>query len=516
MMEWLFERIGNEIANPTSVSRSAFRRPPVYGRKVTDGLLGATLILYSKVRYTKIKKVTLRREPLSDTLTLALEGVSGVTWAELTRKHGYETFFHLSGIFELEDGRLILLEKNDTVTISQIETIESKQPGTQYLPLDAGAGDTLERILNETLEELGGEQFFRYSALGQKNCQDFMKNVCESMYSQMGRQNYYLPPDVALFVYQPVEEIAQELPTGTRIFAQAATDVAAAGRAVVSRLSGGGTKSLYGGATDEQFMRATQASYKTNERKIEGLEFIERTPTVTAYLDKESGRLLFSVRGTKSLEDVGNWIPSQVGGLKWGDRYARDKKFVEDILARYPDKEADITGHSLGGAIATQIKKDMPDKIREAQVYNAAMNVMDREEGRSEGVKRIYANDDYILRAYNFLGVELPEGTTVVDSNSGHRIDPLATHLHGHNDEFPLMGGGKSALLPGGSTRRWRKIRARVLKRDVHRCHYCGKRANEVDHKRPRSKGGSDDLANLTAACEECNSKKSNKRMRLS
>jgi len=60
-----------------------------------------------------------------------------------------------------------------------------------------------------------------------------------------------------------------------------------------------------------------------------------------------------------------------------------------------------------------------------------------------------------------------------------------------------------------GSTSQWRKIRAAVLKRDRYSCHYCGARpVNVVDHLRPVSRGGTDDEANLIAACPGCNSAK--------
>lgn len=60
-------------------------------------------------------------------------------------------------------------------------------------------------------------------------------------------------------------------------------------------------------------------------------------------------------------------------------------------------------------------------------------------------------------------------------------------------------------LLPGGSTRAWRKVREEVLERDGHRCAYCGAKATHVDHKRPRAQGGTDSPRNLVAACAGCN-----------
>lgn len=57
----------------------------------------------------------------------------------------------------------------------------------------------------------------------------------------------------------------------------------------------------------------------------------------------------------------------------------------------------------------------------------------------------------------------------------------------------------------------WKKIRLRILQRDLWECYWCGMDANTVDHIIPVAKGGSDDLENLVAACKRCNSAKQDK-----
>lgn len=61
-----------------------------------------------------------------------------------------------------------------------------------------------------------------------------------------------------------------------------------------------------------------------------------------------------------------------------------------------------------------------------------------------------------------------------------------------------------SSLTSRGSTRRWREIRERVLRRDRGICQYCGKVASTVDHRVPRWMGGDDRYDNLVACCEQC------------
>lgn len=54
-------------------------------------------------------------------------------------------------------------------------------------------------------------------------------------------------------------------------------------------------------------------------------------------------------------------------------------------------------------------------------------------------------------------------------------------------------------------SRRWRKLRERILIRDAYTCAYCGENANEVDHVIARKNGGTNAEENLVASCRRCN-----------
>lgn len=56
--------------------------------------------------------------------------------------------------------------------------------------------------------------------------------------------------------------------------------------------------------------------------------------------------------------------------------------------------------------------------------------------------------------------------------------------------------------------RRSSVTRRAVLRRDGHRCAYCGGGADTVDHVVPRSRGGRHSWENVVAACRRCNSRK--------
>ena len=53
--------------------------------------------------------------------------------------------------------------------------------------------------------------------------------------------------------------------------------------------------------------------------------------------------------------------------------------------------------------------------------------------------------------------------------------------------------------------------RRAVFARDDHACQYCGSSAENLDHVRPRSRGGAHVWENVVAACRRCNLRKGNR-----
>lgn len=91
--------------------------------------------------------------------------------------------------------------------------------------------------------------------------------------------------------------------------------------------------------------------------------------------------------------------------------------------------------------------------------------------------------------------------------NLSHYPDWLLYHMSTINPM--LLLGKKHEQEDAG----WARLRFEVLRRDGFRCRYCGARPIDgvrltVDHIKPRSKGGTDDIENLLTACSSCNEAK--------
>lgn len=68
-------------------------------------------------------------------------------------------------------------------------------------------------------------------------------------------------------------------------------------------------------------------------------------------------KLLFNVAGTHNLKDWGTDLWLGLGGLKNTNRYKEADKKLAQAKQKYGVQNATITGHSLGGSIAQNIKK---------------------------------------------------------------------------------------------------------------------------------------------------------------
>lgn len=84
--------------------------------------------------------------------------------------------------------------------------------------------------------------------------------------------------------------------------------------------------------------------------------------------------------------------------------------------------------------------------------------------------------------------------------------------LHSARAQFPWPTVVRLKRYIRVPYRRVLLTRRNVLRRDGHRCQYCGSAERlTLDHVLPRSRGGKDAWENLVAACTPCNNKKSNR-----
>jgi hypothetical protein len=148
----------------------------------------------------------------------------------LKEKYGFDKFYHLSMVATLQqkttisvNGRpkrvpkQLAIEKLEVVSVNDnIEVGEGME--TQDVPL-AGKSFTIKDMFRDTRAKVGDTLFFSYSALGNNNCQNFIKMLLES-------QGLYREPE-AQFVFQDLSQLVKELPQTTTAVSQGITHLGA-------------------------------------------------------------------------------------------------------------------------------------------------------------------------------------------------------------------------------------------------------------------------------------------------
>lgn len=154
--------------------------------------------------------------------------------------------------------------------------------------------------------------------------------------------------------------------------------------------------------SDTDYRRMAQSAY--SGKPVKGYNIISQSPTVKIFEKPGTNELVVSARGSKDLRDWKTNITLPFNGLASSDRYKEDKAFVKDALEKYgKDKKVYITGHSLGGAVADQLKKDFP-AIKKGKTYNPAFQGSDFFSHKKSPVERVYGTGD----ALGFFGRYLP------------------------------------------------------------------------------------------------------------
>ena len=202
---------------------------PVWGRKLANIGNAAQEVIKGLKEYPPkvqsflntygdktISNVTLRRAPIKGMINTMLNFLSFGKWDELRKKYGYDTFYHLSMVFNVANTSAVL-EKNQIINLS---TGYNQQPDTEIMNVPSPANRTVRELLENTRKAMGDDNFFKYDAFS-NNCQVFLMNVLKA--------NGMLTPAAQTFIVQPIDQLVKELPGYMKPVARALTDVAAVG-----------------------------------------------------------------------------------------------------------------------------------------------------------------------------------------------------------------------------------------------------------------------------------------------
>lgn len=203
--------------------------PSVWGKRIVDIGIAAERAVTGLTQYPPkvqdflnrygsmtISNITLRRAPIKGVINTLLNWISFGKWNEVRKRYGYDTFYHLSMVFNVANTTAVL-EKNQVINLS---TGYSQQPDTEIMSIQSPTNLTVNELMENTRKAMGDKNFFTYDAFT-NNCQVFLMNVLKA--------NGLLTDASKSFIVQPIENLVKELPGYMKPVARALTDIAAVG-----------------------------------------------------------------------------------------------------------------------------------------------------------------------------------------------------------------------------------------------------------------------------------------------
>lgn len=183
------------------------------------------------------------------------------------------------------------------------------------------------------------------------------------------------------------------------------------------------------------------------------LEYLTRTPTEVAYRDPSTGTIHIGIRGTSDPLDVLTWPLVPLGLLPTTSRYKRAKAFTESVATQYPHSRIELSGHSLGGTIASQLQRDLGRRVSRVDTYNQAAAPADLL-ARND-ITRHYAADDPL---YQYTGGRHTANTQVYPAT---RQGFLGSH--GNTLFNPALSAELAATPRAAPASDWRSRAGRAL-----------------------------------------------------
>ena len=184
-----------------------------------DGFNNKAQAVLKKYGDQSIESIFVFRAPVngSPLIVKVLNGLS-------TKNMPYDKLFHLGFLISIGGAR-IRIEKNEVIDIDEVYTLKPETETILVPPKEVKI--ILNDFLNNAVNKFGKERIFKYSAF-KYNCQSFVKDTLDA--------NYLYNSTINSFVYQPMENVVQNLKGFVPTVANAVTNTAA----FVNRLIGRG------------------------------------------------------------------------------------------------------------------------------------------------------------------------------------------------------------------------------------------------------------------------------------
>jgi len=161
-----------------------------------------------------ITSIDVVRTPVSFLMTALLQGLSMGRFIDASKKEGFDKFFHLYLRLTLDNGRTVLVEKNEVINVEYNLKYTKEE---QVLPVPMPGRVRFIDFLESARLSVGDEKFFVYDPFS-TNCQNFVLNLLKSV--------GFLTPALQEFILQPADKLINRLGSRFHSIAKGVTDLA--------------------------------------------------------------------------------------------------------------------------------------------------------------------------------------------------------------------------------------------------------------------------------------------------
>lgn len=184
----------------------------------------------AKYKNNTVSKIVLCRKPLSSAMNNSLNIFSGFKFNNKLKQSPYDQLFHLSAVLILDNGKLLIFEKIQTMSLKEFSGNPFNQKGTETLDIiNIPPNLSVINLVENTRKIMGDNKFFTYNA-SSNNCQDFLTNMVKA--------NIHNNQAYIQFIKQDTEFVFKNNP----VFRKFANTLTSTGR-VLGVLTGQGLKS---------------------------------------------------------------------------------------------------------------------------------------------------------------------------------------------------------------------------------------------------------------------------------
>jgi len=227
------QNFSNTINHVKNVSDLVFKGKSNYPISVKNTL--------SRYGNNKIVSIILNRKPLAATMNMSLNIFSGFDYLKKLKKSPYDELFHLSAILILDNGKKLIFEKVESMSLKEFSGNPLNQKGTEALQIqNIPPNITVSQLVENTKRMMGDNKFFTYNA-SSNNCQDFLVNMVRANIPSYQTYTNFIKQDTEfVFKNNPAfRKFANTLTSTGRVFN------VLTGKGVTNEISGGSAKSNF-------------------------------------------------------------------------------------------------------------------------------------------------------------------------------------------------------------------------------------------------------------------------------